>query len=118
MGQTYNPRLRHALMAVVENQLRDGNPPETSETLARLMAKGYPREKAMDLIACVVCTEIFDVFRRNQLYDQSRYIAGLRRLPRLPWEGREASDTSKAPPIPHRDPAKAAELRQKKGGPR
>jgi hypothetical protein len=101
MGQTYNPRLRRALMEVVENQLRDDTPPETSRTLARLVAKGYPREKAMELIACVVCSEIFDILRRNELYDEVRYVAALRRLPRLPWEGRgvvAASDATDGRP--------------------
>jgi hypothetical protein len=113
MGQTYNPRLRRALMVVVENQLRDRTPPETSETLARLVAKGYPREKAMELIACVVCSEIFDVMRRNQLYDEDRYVAGLRRLPRLPWEDKEA-DAPPAPPVG--PPNTSEEGRRKKWG--
>ena len=63
MGQTYNPRLRRALMEVVENQLQAGEPPETSETLARLVAEGHPRVEAMELIACIVCSEIFDVLK-------------------------------------------------------
>ncbi len=105
MGQTYNPRLHRALMEVVDNQLRDDTPPETSRTLARLLAKGYPREKAMELIASVVCSEIFDILKRNELYDEARYVARLKRLPRLPWEGRGASATSDA-----------TEGRPKKGG--
>jgi hypothetical protein len=102
MGQTYNPRLRRALMEVVENQLRDGTPPETAETLSRLVAQGYPREEAMELIAHVACSEIFDVLGHHQRYDESRYVAGLRRLSRLPWEGRGTEASS--------------EGRRKKGG--
>jgi hypothetical protein len=113
MGQTYNPRLRRALMEVVENQLRDRTPPETSETLARLVAKGYAREKAMELIACVVCSEIFDVMRRNQLYDEDRYVAGLRRLPRLPWDVEEADASPVSPVGP---PKTSEEGRRKKWG--
>ncbi len=115
MGLTYNPRLRRALMEVVENQLRDGTPRETSETLARLVAEGYPRDEAMDLIACLASSEIFDVLRRNQLYDEDRYVAGLRRLPRLPWEGSGAGASSIAPPAPPRGPSNASEGRPKKG---
>ena len=36
-----NPRLRVAFLAVVENQLRDNDPPETRQTLERLQAEGY-----------------------------------------------------------------------------
>jgi hypothetical protein len=116
MGQTYNPRLRSALMEVVENQLRDGTPPETSETLARLVAEGYPREKAMELIACIVCSEIFDVLKYNQRYDEARYVAGLRGLPRLPWEGGGAGASSDDAPAPPRGPSNASKGRRKRWG--
>lgn len=86
MHDAPNPRLRRALLEVVENQLRDGTPPETRETLARLTAAGHTRERALELIACVVSAEVFDVLKSGQPYDQARYLAGLRALPRLPWE--------------------------------
>ncbi len=89
MGQTVNPRLRHVIMEVVENQLRDRNPPETAETLARLLQEGHSRERAMELIACVVSSEIFDILKKNELYNEPRYVEGLRALPQLPWEGEE-----------------------------
>ena len=83
-------------MEVVENQLRDCIPLETSMTLERLIETGHTKDQAMELIACVVCAEIFDVVRRNKPYDESRYVAGLRRLPRLPWEGKVGSDAPNA----------------------
>jgi peroxiredoxin family protein len=89
MSQTVNPRLRRVLMEIVENQLRDQTPPETAETLARLVAEDYSRERAMELIACVVTSEIFDILKKNELYNEARYIAGLRALPHLPWDGEE-----------------------------
>jgi hypothetical protein len=116
MGQTYNPRLRRALMEVVENQLRDGTPPETFETLSRLVAAGYSRENAMELIACVVCSEIFDVLRRNEVYNENRYVAGLRGLPRMPWDGGRAGDSSNVGPTPLSRPANASEGPRKKWG--
>ena len=83
-----NPELRRALLEVVDNQLRDGNPPETRATLERLLAEGFSREQALDLIACVVCSEIFDVLKSGRPYEEGRYLAGLRGLPRMPWEGK------------------------------
>jgi hypothetical protein len=49
------------------------------------MADGIPREQALELIACVVTTEIFDMLKSGQLYQEARYVAALRALPRLPW---------------------------------
>jgi rRNA processing protein Krr1/Pno1 len=86
MAKSRNPRLRQAILEVAENQLRDGTPPETAATLARLLAAGYPPDKALELIAAVVSTEIFKVLKEGKPYDQARYVAALRALPRLPWE--------------------------------
>lgn len=77
------------MLEIVHNQLRDGNPPETRTTLERLMAEGLPRERAVELIACVVTSEVVDVLKSGRPYDEARYLAGLRALPRLPWEGTE-----------------------------
>ena len=87
--QPYNPVLRAAILEVVDNQLRDGTPPETRATLKRLMADGIPEREARELIACVASTEIFDVLKSGQPYQEERYLAGLRALPRLPWENEE-----------------------------
>lgn len=87
--QPHSPELRRALLEVVENQLRDGTPPETRATLERLLAEGFSRTKAVELIACVVSSEIFDVLQSGQPYQEQRYLAGLRALPRRPWDDAE-----------------------------
>ncbi len=84
--QPHNSELRRALLEVVENQLRDGTPPETRTTLQRLMGEGFTREQARELIARVVSAEIFDVLKSGQPYQEARYLRGLRGLPRMPWE--------------------------------
>ncbi len=81
-----NPALGAAIMDVVDNQLRDGTPPDTRHTLDRLLAAGYPETEARRLIACAVTSEIFDVLTHKQPYDEARYLAALHRLPTLPWE--------------------------------
>ena len=90
MARSFDPHLRGALLEVVHNQLRDGTPAETSATLARLVGQGHTRERAVELIACVVASEVFDVLRNGQPYDEARYVAALRALPRMPWEEDEA----------------------------
>ncbi len=81
-----NPAVGAAIMEVVDNQLRDGTPPETRRTLDRLLADGRTEAEGRRLIACAVTSEIFDVLKNRQSYDEARYIAALRRLPTLPWE--------------------------------
>ena len=81
-----NPELRRTLLEVVENQLRDGTPPETRATLERLLADGLSRGEAVELIACVVSAEVVEVLRSGRPFQEDRYVAGLRALPRLPWD--------------------------------
>lgn len=82
-----NPTIvRTAILEVVENQLRDGTPPETRQTLQRLVTEGYSEEEARRLIAVVVTSEIFNVLKHNQPYNEVRFIVALRQLPKLPDE--------------------------------
>lgn len=60
-----NPYLRGAIMEVVENQLRNNDPPQTRQTFERLIDAGYTEEEAKRLIGCVVSAEIFDVLKKN-----------------------------------------------------
>lgn len=82
----HNPVLQAAIYEVVDNQLRDGKPPETKQTYDRLVAEGYAPDEARRLIGTVVASEIFEVLKRKQPYDQARFVAALRRLPKLSWE--------------------------------
>ena len=90
MPNPANPRLRQAILDVVNNQLRDGDPPETADTLERLLREGYSREQAIELIGTVVVSEIFEVLKEGRPYDPVRFVAALRSLPRLPWESEQA----------------------------
>jgi len=82
-----NPkRVRKAILDVVENQLRNLDPPATKETLDRLISQGVEEEEARRLIGCVVASEIFDILKHKQPFDQDRYVIALRKLPELPWQ--------------------------------
>jgi hypothetical protein len=76
--------LRGHILDVVENQLRQGDPPETGQTLARLLKEGHSESDAKRLIACVVAAEIFGVLRERRVFDRERYVAALSALPELP----------------------------------
>jgi hypothetical protein len=78
--------LRSAIFEVINNQLRDGIPPETKETYDRLLSKGYPEDEVMKYIGAVVSSEIFAVLKEGRTYDKDSYVAALQALPRLPWD--------------------------------
>ena len=84
-----NPVLNAAIMKVVDNQIRDNDPPQTGQTLQRLVADGHPEKEAKRLIACVVSAEIFDVLKQQQPFDLDRFVKALDKLPALPWDEEE-----------------------------
>ena len=79
-----NPHLKAAIMEVVENQLCHRDPPETKETLERLLGEGHDEDEARRLIGCVVVSEIFDIMKKSEPFDATRYAQMLARLPTLP----------------------------------
>jgi hypothetical protein len=81
-----NQRLKNAILAVIHKQIRNYDPPETQKTLLRLQKKGYSEEEALKLIGYVVASEVFSVFKEDRRYDEKKYIAALKALPKLPWE--------------------------------
>ena len=86
MENTENERLRAAILEVINNQIRDNNPPETKQALIRLQEQGLSEEEALKLIGYVVASEVFSVLKENRQYDKEKYITALNNLPDLPWE--------------------------------
>ena len=84
--QEGNPRLKAAIMEVVENQIRDNSPPETLQTYQRLIREGHSEEDAKRLIGCVVSSEIFEVLKRKESFNEKRFVEALNKLPVMPWE--------------------------------
>lgn len=84
-----NPHLQAAIMEVVENQLRNNDPPQTNQTFKRLIEAGYSEKEAKRLIACVVSAEIFDVLKKNEPFNLDRFVKALNKLPTMPWEKEE-----------------------------
>ncbi len=81
-----NPRLKAAFLEIVENQLQANDPPESRQTLNRLMAQGISEEDAKIYIAQAVCVEVFGVMKHNKPSDPTRYLRNLQRLPKEPQE--------------------------------
>ena len=80
-----NQRLKNAILEVMNKQIMDNDPPETKKTLVRLQENGYSNEEAIKLIGYVVASEVFAVLREDRRYDEKKYIAALKALPKLPW---------------------------------
>jgi hypothetical protein len=76
--------LNKVILDVVDNQIRDLNPPATKETFDRLVGEGVPQDEARRLIGCVVASEIFDILKHEQPYDEEQYVKALKKLPELP----------------------------------
>ena len=77
---TANPHLKAPILEVVENQLRENNPPETRQTLERLLAAGYSRKQAVEMIGSVVVEEISAVLHDQQPFDRAHFRALLEQL--------------------------------------
>ena len=73
----YSPRLHKAIHKVVENQIREGNPKETKETLNRLMNLGYSRHEAIHKIGAVVAEEIYYTMKNCEEFNEKRFVKGL-----------------------------------------
>ena len=79
-------QMREIFMGIIDNQVRDNNPPETKQTLDRLISEGFSEIESKEMIGCVVISEIFDVLKSMKEYDEPRYIKALNKLPEQPWE--------------------------------
>ena len=79
--------VREAIDELLGRQLRDDAPPEVRQTLMRLIASGYTAAEAQTLIGCALSREMFEVLGSDGVFNEARYVAGLERLPALPWEG-------------------------------
>ena len=79
-------RARAALLEVIEKQIHSNDPPETKEALGRLLGQGFSREESLKYIASALIGELFGVLNKGASYDQARYVANLKALPKLPWD--------------------------------
>ena len=79
-GTTYNPHLKAAILEVVENQIRDDDPPETRQTLERLLAAGYSRQQAIEMIGSALVEEIWAKLHDHKPFDRVCFTALLEQL--------------------------------------
>ena len=81
-----NPHLKATFLDVVKNQIANNDPPETRQTLDRLISEGISEEDARILIAQAVCVEMYDVRKNQKTFNRERYLRNLKKLPEEPEE--------------------------------
>ena len=74
-GTSFNPHLKAAILEVVENQIRNSDPPETRQALARLLAAGYSRKQAIEMIGSALVEEIWAILHDHKPFDRVRFTA-------------------------------------------
>jgi len=77
---------KEALFDVIENQMRENNPPITKVTYDRLRSDGQTHEEVMKLIGCALSVEIFEIMKNGEVFNEQRYTSNLEGLPELPWD--------------------------------
>jgi len=77
-----NIRLKKIILDIVENQLKDNDPPVTKLAYQKLLDVGYFMAEAKEIIGAVVLTEIYDVLKENQPYDEKRFAQALEEMVR------------------------------------
>ncbi len=82
-----NIRLHASFHAVVETQLASGDPPQTVDTLARLLGEGLDRHDAIHAIGSILSEVIYHAMKNPAENDDptQAYIEGLKNLSVEKW---------------------------------
>ena len=75
-----NQYLKSTVLQVVDNQLRENNPPITKITYERLRTAGYSEKQAKERIAAVLLEEMYDVLKNQEPFNEGRYTDNLNKI--------------------------------------
>jgi hypothetical protein len=81
-----NERLREQIFEIIQNQLRDNDPPETKATYDRLNKQGFSDFQTKQMIGQCVAVEFFHILKFSQPFNKDRYIKNLHGLPKDPTD--------------------------------
>src|SRR2546422_2788788 len=79
-GTTFNPHLKAAILEVIENQIHTGDPPETQQTLERLLVAGSLRKQDIEMIGSALVEEIWAILHDHKPFDRARFTSLLEQL--------------------------------------
>jgi hypothetical protein len=77
-------RVSSFVLHVVEKQLEENAPPQTRETLQRLVGLGFGEEDAKHLIGSAIAAEMRSVVSEGRPFKEECFLALLKRLPHPP----------------------------------
>jgi hypothetical protein len=75
--------LKQELLARIDGQLRNGEPPEATEAFERLQRSGRSASEARGLLAAALLAEMHAMARDGRGFDASGYARALGALPRI-----------------------------------
>jgi len=78
--------IREQIFEIIKNQIELNTPPETKQTLKRLVDVGFSDWDARILIGQCVAVELFNVLNLNLPFDNARYVSNLNKLPEEPFD--------------------------------
>ena len=81
-----NEIVREQIFEIIENQIKNNDPPETNLTFNRLIKEGYNESDTKKLIAQCIAVELFDVLKHGKAFDEKRFIKNLKQLPNEPFD--------------------------------
>jgi hypothetical protein len=84
--QTQPPEIAPSILEVIENQMRENNPPIVKKTYNRLIKEGHSEDYTRRLIAYAMMVEMNDMLKTMRMFDVEKYTHTLNRLPELDLE--------------------------------
>jgi predicted Zn-dependent peptidase len=78
--------LRQQIFEIIDNQIKSNDPPETKQTLDRLIKLGYSTKEAKMLIGQCLANEIYDILKYKTPFNLDRYVKNLNKLPEEPFD--------------------------------
>lgn len=85
MHMEVNKHLRDTIFEIVDNQLKNNDPPETKRTYDRLKNQGFDDFTNKQLIGQCILLEIWEILHENKTFDEERFIRNLTNLPKKPF---------------------------------
>ena len=81
-----NLKAREIIFTIIDNQIKNNDPPETLKAFNKLKSQGYSEFETKQLIGHCVAVEIYNMMKYKKPSDNERYIRNLNNLPKEPFE--------------------------------
>ena len=81
-----NLKAREIIFTIIDNQIKNNDPPDTLKVFNKLKSQGYSEFEAKQLIGQCIAVEIYNMMKYKKPSDNERYIKNLNNLPKEPFE--------------------------------